>query len=151
MSNRTSLSSHVSDILLRKIRRSVWIWSIDFNLFAWQLTIKTSPHLFQINTIIYTKYLQKVKLVLINRHKLCEFFGFGFGNVGVLQRVQIQPEEIWGFVTVHVVPPVASEFRLVENCTVGTQKGGSLLTLATVVADVIGLIREKIAYRVKIK
>lgn len=41
--------------------------------------------------------------------------------------------------TVHIVPPIARELLLIENRSVGAQKLGALIALATIVADMVRL------------
>lgn len=43
------------------------------------------------------------------------------------------------FVTVNIVPPIASEFFLIENSAVGAQERRTLMAFATIVADMVGL------------
>jgi hypothetical protein len=46
-------------------------------------------------------------------------------------------------VAIYIVPPIASEFLLVEYCTVGAEEGSSLRSFTSVVANMISLKEEK--------
>jgi hypothetical protein len=43
------------------------------------------------------------------------------------------------FITMNVVPPITGEFFLIENCAIGAQKFGSLITFTSIMAYVIAL------------
>lgn len=49
-------------------------------------------------------------------------------------------DSLW---TVHIVPPVASKLGLVEESAVGAEEGSSLVTLAAIMAHVVGLEHTK--------
>ena len=67
------------------------------------------------------------------------FLWLGFRYEWVVVRICVQLVKRDGLRTVDVVPPIASELGLVEQSTICAEERGSLLTLATVMAYVVGL------------
>jgi hypothetical protein len=59
--------------------------------------------------------------------------------VGIVFGIGVQMIVAGRLVAVNIVPPVAGELLLVENCSVGAQEFRSLITFASIVAHMVGL------------
>lgn len=47
---------------------------------------------------------------------------------------------VWRLAAIHIVPPIAGKFLLIEQGSIGAQECRSLISLATVVAHVVHLV-----------
>lgn len=67
------------------------------------------------------------------------FLRLVLGREGVVLGVGIQMVVAGRFLALDIVPPVAGEFLLIEQRTVGAEEGRALVSLAPIVAGVVGL------------